>query len=504
MSDLVNDFGGKISGQLIKTTDWNGMLQRVEDMFGALATDLGTRIDTLEGRADDLDTRVNANEGRLDNAELTLDVLRDRLRRLDLSTNSTRFAIGQRGTITARVTSLEGAPLDLSTAATRPWVDFVTVWGTLKATPGFVTRGGAGDQTLSVQVNAEGVAQALIRANHAEAFAEEEELEMQGFLSTRPVAGSDQTIADLVLSSNTPRDGAMSLAYQAISSEYDRVADSSPPVVQRYVDTYYITQPSRAAGNYTSVFSQRWRDYRATVMAMVKPDSNPTTADGAMASASIQVTFRDWIAPWFTVDYLPGLSTLQLDYASRFRNLIGTDLGLSLNGIIGEVDEIIAGRGILGRQRDLLAVERAISGLSFDADPPPFMADLVQAVQFGSQVQHALFYSQEVTPGDTGGALGFSAIAGSRGQAAAEAGRVKGELSAEIDGKLAKAELTLRNEVTLSQVAFQEELLRDDGPILSVQRDVKAFSGEVQGMQRLLNNKADVELISNIVGTLPG
>lgn len=504
MSDLVTDFGGKISGQLIKATDWNNMLQHVEDMFGELASELGTRIDGLEARADDLEERVTADEGRLDTAETTLDLLRDRLRRLDLSTTSTRFAIGQRGTITARVTALDGAPLDPGTPATRPWVDFVTVWGTLKAAPGFTTRGGAGDQTLSVQVNAAGVAQAIIRADHAEAFAEEEELEIEGFLSTRPLATSDQTIADLILGANTPRDGAMTMAYQSISSEYDRVVDSNPPLVQRYIDAYYITQPSRAAGRFTSVFSQRWRDYRATVMAMVKPDSNPTTADGALASASIQVTFRDWIAPWVIVDYLPGISTLQRDYADRFRNLIGGDLGLSLDGIIGEVDEIIAGRGIIGRQRDLLAVDGAISALTFDTDPPPFMADLVQAVQFGSQVQHALFYSQAVTPGDRGGALGFGAIAGSRGKAAAEAGRIQEELSSEIDGKLADAGQSLLKEVTISQVAFQEELLRDDGPILSVQRDVQAFSGQVQGMQRLLNNKADVELIANIVGTLPG
>jgi hypothetical protein len=53
------------------------------------------------------------------------------------------------------------------------------------------------------------------------------------------------------------------------------------------------------------------------------------------------------------------------------------------------------------------------------------------------------------------------------------------------------------------QAKFQEELLRDDGPILSVQRDVKAFSGQVQDFQVVLNNKADVDLISNIIGTLP-
>ncbi len=121
-----------------------------------------------------------------------------------------------RGTVIAQVTALDGSDLDLGDPNTRPWVDFVTVWGTLKAAPGFTSRGGAGDQTLSVRVDSEGIAQVLIRSARAEAFAEEEELEVEGFLATRP-----------------------------------------------------------QAGNFTSIFNQRWREYRATVMAFLKPDATP-------------------------------------------------------------------------------------------------------------------------------------------------------------------------------------------------------------------------------------
>jgi len=503
MGELVDDFGGKVSGELIKSTDWNGMLLKVEQMLDTVANDLGARIDTLELRADSLETRTDSAESRLDDAEATLNLARGRLPRLDLSTATTRFTIGQRGTITAQVTAIDGSPLDLSDAATRPWVDFVTVWGTLKAAGGFTSRGGAGDQTISVQVNASGIAQVLIRATHAEPFAEEEELEVEGFLSTRPMAESTATIAEMVLAANTPNDSAMSFAYKSISMEYDRVSTSNPPILQRYVDAYYVTQPSRTAGDFASVFTQRWRDYRATVMAFLKPDSNPTTADGALASASIQVTFRDWIAPWVITGYLPAFHILQNDYGLRFRNRIESKLGPSINNVINEVDEIIQGKGLLGRQRDLLAVNAAIGSMTFDADPPAFMPDLVQAIQFGSQVQHAMFYSQSVTPGDTGEALGFGAVAGSAGRASSEAGRVQEELVEEVDNKLAQTTKQLQDEVGIMQAKFQEELLRDDGPILSVQRDVKAFSGQVQDFQVVLNNKADVDLISNIIGTLP-
>lgn len=502
MGELVDDFGGKVSGELIRATDWNGMLVKVEELFDGLRTELSTRLDTLEDRADALEARADAAEGRLDAAETTLDLLRNRFRRLDLNTTTTRFAIGQRGTVTARVTALDGSPLDLADANTRPWVDFVTVWGTLKAAPGFTSRGGAGDQTLSVRVDERGIAQVLIRAEHAEAFAEEEEQEIEGFLTTRPDATQLHTIADTVLAANTPRDATMSFAYQSISTEYNRVA-STTPVFQRYVDTYYLNKPTRAASQFGSIFSQRWRDYRATVMAFLKPDSDPTTADGAQASASIQVTFRDWIAPWVILDYLPGKDILQQDYSDRFRNLIGTQLGNSLDLIIDEVDDIIRNKGLIGRQRDLLAVDEAIGGIRFDANPPPFMAELVQAVQFGSQVQHSMFYSQAITPGDQGGVGGFSAVAGVAGKATAEAGRVQEELTSSVDDKLAQASDSLRNEVLVAQVQFQEELLRDDGPILSVQRDVQAFAGQVQGIQAQLGTKADSSLISDIIGTLP-
>ena len=503
MGELVDDFGGKIDGELIKSADWNGVLAKVEDMMLELETNLGTRIDSLETRATDLETRTTDVESRLDAAEATLNVVRDRFRRLELNTTTTSFVIGQRGTITAQVSDFDGGALDLSNAATRPWVDFVTVWGSLKAAPGFTSRGGTGDQTLSVRVNENGIAQVLIRAEHAEAFAEEEEDEIESFLSTRPQAQSNNTVAEMILAANTPRDANMNFAYQTISTEYDRPANNAQPVFQRYVDTYYVTQPTRASGNFASVFTQRWRDYRATVMAFLKPDSNPTTADGALASASIQVSFRDWIAPWIIVDYLPTLPGLQIDYGNRFRNLIGQELGPSIDNITNEVDDIILGKGIIGQQRDLLAVDAAIGGLSFDADPPPFMTDLVQAVQFGSQMQHTMFYTQAITPGDTGTARGFKAIAGSAGRASSEAGRVQNELVNEIDSKLNETSENLRNEVQISQVAFQQELLRDDGPILSVQRDVQAFSGQVQGLQASLQAKADVDLIANIVGTLP-
>ncbi len=502
MGELVDGFGGKISGELIKAADWNGMLAQVETMFDGLAGTLGARIDAIEARANAIETRLTSVEEVVDEVEPLLQTVRTRFRRLELSAATTTFAIGQRGEIVARVKALDGSALDLADAAARPWVDFVTVWGTLKPASGFTSRGGAGDQTLSVQVNEAGEARVLVRAAHAEAFAEEEELEIEGFLSTRPQAGNTSTIADMVLAANTPRDATLNFAYRAISTEYDRPA-ATQPVFQRYLDSYYLTEPSRAAGNFTSVFTQRWRDYRATVFAFLKPDSDPTTADGALAAASIQVTFRDWIAPWIVVDYFPAITNLRLDYRDRFRNLLTPDFGVTMGNIVSSVNDIVRNKGILGKQRDLLAVDDAVGGLVAGGVAPQYMADLVQAVRFGTQVQHALFYSQAITPGSGTAATGFEAVAGSAAKVGAEVGRVREQLRQEVDGKLADASASLRDEVKVSQVAFRQDLLREDGPILSVQRDVQAFSGRIQDVQTRLESKAGVELITNIIGAIP-
>ena len=80
-------------------------------------------------------------------------------------------AIGELCELTAKVTDLRGNPL----SAPYPWVDFVAAWGRLRSKGGFVTRPGAGDNSLSVQVNAQGIAQVLLRAEHSEGFAEAEE-----------------------------------------------------------------------------------------------------------------------------------------------------------------------------------------------------------------------------------------------------------------------------------------------------------------------------------------
>ena len=128
MGDLATKFGGKVNGELIRSTDWNGLIDAIETQFTALETKLDDRLNTLESRVDVHDSRLDNIEARLTPLETLADTIRARHRRLDLTTTRENFAIGERAEIVARVTDVLGQPLDLSNAATRPWVDFVAVW----------------------------------------------------------------------------------------------------------------------------------------------------------------------------------------------------------------------------------------------------------------------------------------------------------------------------------------------------------------------------------------
>lgn len=500
MGVLVEDFGGKVSGELIKASDWNGVLAGIEALVEGVSDTLSERIGIVEARATELERRVDVLEADVVGLAPTVQAIRERYRRVNLSSNSTRFTIGQRGEIIARVTDIEGNPLDLDNAADRPWVDFVTVWGVLKPSAGFVSRAGAGDQTVSVQVNALGEARVRLRAEHAEAFAEEEEDEVEAVLSTQ-IAGN--SVAEMFLAAQTPADTVLTQAYQAISASYDRT-DVAAPIMQRYVDTYYVQNPTRTFGNFSSLFTQSWRDYRATVMAFVKPDAEPTSPDGAMAVGSIQVTFRDWIFPWIVVDYFPSGDVLLPGYRDRLDTRVGVDFADSLLGVTAEVEDIVRNKGLLGRQRDLDVLGRAVGEIGSGSDTRPFVQDLVGAVKGGLNIQRDLTYSQTVSVGSDNDIATMGAFANVSGKATTEADRVRQDLTQFVTDEVSTRSQTLISDVQAEQALFKADLLQEGGPITGVRQELQVFAGQIASFENELGKKASTELINSIIGASPG
>jgi hypothetical protein len=496
MGALVDGFGGKISGELIRASEWNGLLAGIEALVTGVQQAVELRLAPLEAATADLGARVTSLEGQLVDLTNVAATLRARQRRLSLLAGASRFAIGQRGEITAAITSFDGAPLALADAATRPWVDFVTAWGTLLPVPGFVSRSGSGGRSVSVQVDSSGQARVLLQADHAFNFSEAEHVQVQAAMATRVVSsGQEMSVADAILAGPTPASVSVQPAFRAVTQAYSNAGTNT---VQRYLDAYYLVAPSRVAPAIGPIASSTWTDYLATVFAFVKPDADPVSPDGAMASGSIQVTFRDWVTHWVAVDFFADLSEPVRQYREVIPGLIRNDLRAAVDDVLGEIDGRARGGGVLGGQRQYEAASSALRGLNVNS-PVTFFADAVDAVVDGIAVQRAVSFGQAVTPGGESGSAAARAVASSAVKATGEAARVGSQLTQQFTSALDAATKSLRNEVQVEQQVFRAELLRDDGPISIAQKEARDVRGALESVNRALGSKAEVQFVTDFV-----
>lgn len=426
MGQLVDDLGNKTPGLLIKSSDWNDLVAGVE----AIETRLDQRIDDLSASVDDrfntvdgqiqsltdsIDALSQSVDGRFENAETERQALSDRIDALEgaldsfrarvqpvmqqyyrvtMESSRTRYAIGELAEITARVTDLQGNPLNLSDDADRPWIDFVTAWGQLKPSAGFESRGGAGDKTISVRTNSSGVASVRIKSEHTEGFTDEVEDDVAASL-TANVQNTNIRISDAFLNAATPMEANTNGAFRMMSLEYDR---SDALSMRSYVDSYYVHNATLITGNLIPRPTSRWRDYRSTVLAFAKSDADPTTPDQSRGVSSIQITFRDWISPWVVLDYLPTIDDRIINIRDRFRPRITPDYKGSVGLLVNEVKELVAGKGLLGKQREYVAIHGALDSLNVD-DAPSYLPTMAKSFQDAIRVQQTQDYVQSATIG---------------------------------------------------------------------------------------------------------
>ncbi len=488
MAEIADEFGGKVNGELIRAADWNGLIDAIEARFAAMETALGARIDANTTRIAALEALVP----RVTSLETLANTIRDRFRQMDLSTARASFAVGERAEIVARITSFEGAALNLANAATRPWVDFVTVWGSLKAAPGFVSRAGTGDKTVSVQVNADGEARALLREATAEALGEEQELEVSSVLDT--MVGTT-SIAQQFLAASNPQATNLTDAWQVVSNAYQR---NDTFVMRNYLDGIYLRNPSLSRKDIAPVFTLNWRDTYATVLAFAKLDDNSSTADGSVAVGSIRVTFRDWVYPWLYTQFLPPSEAAVNGYVGLFNPIINIGLENAYNGIFDLIEERTLPLGLLGQQREYIAAKEAMGRLP-SGGRPVYFDGLVEAVQGGLGVQQALGYSYAVTPGLAifempGKAVGQGAV---KGEAAAD--RVVEVLREETNRNIAQSEMRVIDQVKAENTQFENMLMRDDGPVMRAQTIALDAASKADQASLELGRKAGIELVSQLL-----
>ena len=121
MGALVDGFGGKISGELIRASDWNGMLAAVEALVAGVQTAIEARLEPLEDAVDALGPRVTALEGAVADLTNVAATLRARYRRMNLTAGASRFvAQSYAGWPYARVGGSVKSETDLLDPAPRP------------------------------------------------------------------------------------------------------------------------------------------------------------------------------------------------------------------------------------------------------------------------------------------------------------------------------------------------------------------------------------------------
>jgi hypothetical protein len=456
-------------------------------------TALNGRIDTLQAETTErlTEVRVQIEEvvARLDRLGEDVTAIQDRIDplvrgyyRVTLETERTDYATGELAEIAARVTDLEGNPLDLSVAANRPWVDFLTVWGQLKAVAGFQSRSGEGDRTISVQVNGEGTARVTLRAEHVEGFSDEAEEEVANALTAR-VSGQ-RTVAQMVLESNTPQEAKTGGAFRVLTGEYDRTDAVS---VRSYVDSYYVQYGTKLTGRILPALTHRWRDYRSTVVAFAKADSDPRTPDQSRGTASIQVTFRDWIGPWIVLDYLAETAEITRNYRDRITGRITQNYGESLDFIKEEVEGIVRNKGLVGKQRDYQSLRDAMDQVNV-SNPPPFMNTLVRSVKGAINTQQTVSAAQVMTVGLPAEEVAFQAITETSARADVSAAQVGGQIGA-VEQQLAQ--------VRQSVNAFTSQISNLQGSVGSLGGRLDALAAEGGEIQRI---QSSVNAVSQLVG----
>ncbi len=373
----------RVTGQLITSADWNALVAAasgVQDILNALSQAVDARLTAVETSVTQVKSDLQAATARL----TTLENVVHQYSRVALSAAQPTYAIGETAVITATVTDVSGQAVTFAPAS-RPWVTFVCTWGRLRAVPGFDSDGALGDRTVTVRVNQQGVAQVRLQPDHAEGF----DVGFEDNVATSmkgTVAAANKSAAELIRTAATPATAKSSGAFQFLAVEYDRTDATQ---MRDYVDTYYQKYPQKVAGKSVVDVRQVWRDYRATVFCFVQNSNDPSAPDFGRASGAMQVIFRDWISPWYNLEYAFDTTDLTKTYRDRLTPKITQDLTESVNNVKGEVNAIVANQGLLRKQRDYRVIRDALDQVNVP-QPPTFLNALTQSVQNAISIQQTL------------------------------------------------------------------------------------------------------------------
>ncbi len=479
---FVDQFGGKSAGELIRSELWNKLMKALDE----LSTSVDTRFATVDTSLAALTTEVTALTTEVTALQSDVTAIKTELTdyfRVSLSTTRVTYATGEEATITAQLTDLQGQPVTFA-ANQRPWVDFIAVWGHLRAADGFDSATGdssGGERAISVRTNTAGQAQARLRAEVGPELPLQAHLDVAATMTS--TLASKATLAQAILQAPTPVDAKNAGAFTALATEYDRPAGIS---MRSYVDTYYVKNAPAVLGKVAPpVVSPVWRDYASIVVAVARADADPTTPDQARGAGSIRVGFRDWVGPWLQFHYFDPvqLQPAVVDIRTKLQPHFTPDYFDSVNRLKNEVTTLVGpDRGLVGRIRDLQVVHGAFDGISV-GQPADLVQKVSQTMQQVVAFQQAFEPVQAGTLSASGGKLGLDALTNSAVSAASDVGAVKAQVSA-IQTKVD----TVGAQVTTAHASLATldgRVAEASSTLASVTNSVQSVSSQVNKVQQL-------------------
>lgn len=321
----------KEPGHLIRHDDWNTLVNAVIDNLTATKAiqdlDLPKQINDLSinltKAISDLKTELKTDLDKL--KQQVAPLLANYV--VTMQASKDRYAEGQLAEITLKVTALDG-----TLVAPKPWVDFVCTWGTLYAATGFASSNkGESGNSLSVQVNDQGVAKVLLGAPTGLSMSVSELAPVQAVMMMTMGGGGQQSVADAILGAATPQDALAQQALALLNTEYDKPGISP---WANYVNAVQMSPGAAGAAQWGSTGT--WKDHFATVLAFARPDGVPTSPDGARGAASIQLTFREVIST-----SNPGYVTPGKD--DKFKKDVRDIFELALDNPLDKLDDRVKG-----------------------------------------------------------------------------------------------------------------------------------------------------------------
>jgi hypothetical protein len=513
MASLVERLGGKEKGFLIKAKEWNELVEALQQLKTELAdhithteAEINRVIEHTDAKVGLVEDLVTTLQGEVDALSNKVEPLLGQYYLLTLQTSRERNAIGQVAEITAKVTDLWGEPLDL-TGGSRPWIDFVATWGQLRPAPAYASGARAGDRSLSVQTDREGIARVHLTADHAAGFSDEEEEQVAAELEKK-APEAEKKLVEVIMEAVTPSEAALESVYASITSLYQL---SNPGLMARYVDKYYWKKPDVFTDKIGPSHVSRWHDYHATVVAFVKADDDPRKQGHCLGASSMLITFRDWISPWAGKEFIQVSDALIQKYLTIFTALVRPTYAATFKAMKEAIHELVEKEGHLGKMRVYRGIYEALSLLTLP-DPPPFLPKLIENLQNIIAFQQTQIFSQAATVGSVGKEVALDTLTESTSYMETKVDGIQAEVA------LAKTELG--GEITATKQSFEqrfgqidEKVTRIDTDVENVmseqvavlQRDVSFLQGQVDHIDaNVLGEGGELRRIEKAVNTLEG